>query len=71
MFARTPVKLGGVSTGSPVDNSAKILKAALGLPVQVVSGYRGTAEIRLAADSGELAGACWAWESRLKDTLYK
>jgi tripartite-type tricarboxylate transporter receptor subunit TctC len=61
--ARAPVKLGGVSTGSPVDNSAKILKAALGLPVQVVSGYKGTAEIRLAADAGEVAGACWAWES--------
>ena len=63
MAARTPVKLGGVSTGSPVDNSAKILKAALGLPLQIVSGYKGTAEIRLAADSGELSGACWAWES--------
>jgi hypothetical protein len=37
--------------------------AALGLPIQVVAGYRGTAEIRLAADSGELAGGCWAWES--------
>ena len=36
---------------------------ALGLPLQVVSGYKGTSEIRLAADSGELAGACWAWES--------
>lgn len=63
MSSRTPVKLGGVSAGSPVDNSAKILKAALGLPVQVVSGYKGTADIRLAADAGELAGACWAWES--------
>lgn len=63
MAARTPVKLGGVATGSPVDNSEKILKAALGLPLQIVSGYKGTAEIRLAADSGELAGACWAWES--------
>jgi tripartite-type tricarboxylate transporter receptor subunit TctC len=63
MAARTPLKLGGVSSGSPVDNSQKILKAALGLPIQVVSGYKGTAEIRLAADSGELAGACWAWES--------
>jgi tripartite-type tricarboxylate transporter receptor subunit TctC len=61
--ARAPIKLGGVATGSPVDNSAKILKTALGLPLQVVSGYKGTAEIRLAADSGELAGACWAWES--------
>ena len=63
MAAKTPVKLGGVSMGSPVDNSAKTLRAALGLPIQVVSGYKGTAEIRLAADAGELAGACWAWES--------
>jgi tripartite-type tricarboxylate transporter receptor subunit TctC len=63
MASKTPVKLGGVSVGSPVDNSAKLLRAALGLPVQVVSGYKGTAEIRLAADSGEVAGACWAWES--------
>jgi hypothetical protein len=28
-----------------------------------VSGYKGTAEIRLAAESGELAGGCWSWES--------
>jgi tripartite-type tricarboxylate transporter receptor subunit TctC len=40
-----------------------VLKAALGLPIQVVTGYRGTAEIRLAADGGEIAGACWSWES--------
>ena len=26
-------------------------------------GYKGTAEIRLAAKSGELAGGCWRWES--------
>jgi hypothetical protein len=37
--------------------------AALGLPVQVVSGYKGTSQIRLAAESGELAGGCWSWES--------
>jgi tripartite-type tricarboxylate transporter receptor subunit TctC len=29
----------------------------------LVEGYKGTAEMRLAADSGELHGACWAWES--------
>jgi hypothetical protein len=40
-----------------------MLKAVLGLPIQLVSGYRGTAEIRLAVESGELAGACWSWES--------
>jgi tripartite-type tricarboxylate transporter receptor subunit TctC len=63
MAAKTPVKLGGVSRGNAPDNTGRILKAALGLPIQVVSGYKGTAEIRLAADSGELAGTCFAWES--------
>jgi tripartite-type tricarboxylate transporter receptor subunit TctC len=61
--ARTPVKLGGVAPAASPDNAGRVLRAALGLPIQVVSGYKGTAEIRLAADSGELAGGCWAWDS--------
>ena len=63
MAATAPVKLGGVAPGASPDNSARVLKAALGLPIQLVSGYRGTAEIRLAADGGEVSGACWSWES--------
>jgi tripartite-type tricarboxylate transporter receptor subunit TctC len=63
LAARTPVKLGGVAPAASPDNAGRVLKAALGLPIQVVSGYKGTADIRLAADSGELAGGCWAWES--------
>ena len=63
LAAKTPVKIGAVAPGAPTDNSPRILKAALGLPIQVVTGYKGTAEIRLAAESGEVAGACWAWES--------
>jgi tripartite-type tricarboxylate transporter receptor subunit TctC len=39
------------------------LKAALGLPIQLVSGYKGTADIRLAAEGGEVAGGCWGWDS--------
>jgi len=61
--AKAPVKLGGVAPGQTPDNSARIMKAALGLPVQLVSGYKGTSAIRLAAESGELAGGCWSWES--------
>jgi len=61
--AKAPVKLGGVAPGATPDNAGRILHAALGLPVQVVSGYKGTSRIRLAAESGELAGACWSWES--------
>jgi tripartite-type tricarboxylate transporter receptor subunit TctC len=63
LAAKTPVKLGGTAPGSTTDDVVKVLKEAIGLPVQLVSGYKGTADIRLAADSGELAGGCWAWES--------
>ena len=61
--AKTPVKLGGTAPGSTTDDVAKILKEAVGLPIQLVSGYKGTADIRLAADGGEIGGGCWAWES--------
>ena len=62
--AKSPVKLG--ATGADdlmLYGIPKILHAALGLPVQVVAGYKGTSDIRLAAESGELAGACWGWEA--------
>jgi len=63
MAAKTPVKLGGSAPGTTNDDSAKLLKAALGLPIQLVTGYKGTAPIKLAAESGEIDGSCWAWES--------
>jgi tripartite-type tricarboxylate transporter receptor subunit TctC len=63
MAARTPVKLGGVGPGDTTHDTARVLQAALGLPIQLVRGYKGTAEIRLAAESGEVAGGCWQWES--------
>lgn len=61
--AKTPVKLGGVGPGAPPDNTARLLKATVGLPIQLVSGYKGTAEIRLAAEGGEIAGGCWTRDS--------
>jgi tripartite-type tricarboxylate transporter receptor subunit TctC len=63
LAAKTPVKLGGTAPGSTTDDVGKVLREALGLPIQVVSGYKGTSDIRLAADSGEIHGGCWAWES--------
>jgi tripartite-type tricarboxylate transporter receptor subunit TctC len=63
MAAKAPVKLGGSAPGTTNDDSAKLLKAALGLPIQLVTGYKGTAPIKLAAESGEIDGSCWAWES--------
>ena len=61
--AKSPLKLGGLGPGNSVSDVPRVLKAALDLPLQVVDGYKGTAEARMAADAGELHGACWAWES--------
>ena len=61
--SKAPMKLGGLSPGNSTSDVARIIAAALNLPVQLVEGYKGTNEIRLAADAGELHGACWAWET--------
>ena len=61
--AKTPVKFGGVAPGDTTYNTARLLIAALKLPIQLVAGYKGTAEVKLAAEAGEVAGGCWQWES--------
>jgi tripartite-type tricarboxylate transporter receptor subunit TctC len=61
--AKKPVKLGGIGPGSTPSVPPRVLKAALGLPIQLIDGYKGTSEIRLAAEAGELDGGCWNWES--------
>jgi tripartite-type tricarboxylate transporter receptor subunit TctC len=64
MAAKAPVKMGGIAPGtSTPDNATRILNTALGLPIQLVTGYKGTADVRLAAEGGEIAGGCWGWDS--------
>jgi tripartite-type tricarboxylate transporter receptor subunit TctC len=63
LAAKSPIKIGGLSPGNSTSDVPRILRAALDLPIQVVDGYKGTAEVRLAADAGEVHGGCWAWES--------
>lgn len=62
LASKTPVKLGGIGGGA-TDDIARMLAVTTALPIQLVTGYKGTAEIRLAAESGELAGGCWTWDS--------
>lgn len=59
--------LGGISTGSPTDVAVVLLKDVLGGNVKLVTGYKGTANIRLAIEQGELNGLFNAWSS-LKTT---
>jgi tripartite-type tricarboxylate transporter receptor subunit TctC len=57
------VKFGGVGAGSATDDLTKVAMATIRLPIQLVSGYKGTAEVRLAFNSGEIDGLTSAWES--------
>ena len=61
--AKTPVKIGGTAPGGASVDIPKLLAATIGLPLQVISGYKGTADIRLAAENGEVAGFSTGWES--------
>ncbi len=61
--AKEPVKIGGEAPGANDSDTPRILKLALGLPIQLIEGYKGTSQIRLAAEAGEIAGGCWTWES--------
>jgi tripartite-type tricarboxylate transporter receptor subunit TctC len=62
--AKKQVKLGTTGPGAfGTDNVIKVIKAALNLPIQVISGYKGTADMRLAAESGEIDGTTWGWDS--------
>jgi tripartite-type tricarboxylate transporter receptor subunit TctC len=59
----TPIKFGSTGPGSANESIPKIAKEALNLPLQVVSGYKGSSVIRLAFNGGEVDGVANAWES--------
>jgi tripartite-type tricarboxylate transporter receptor subunit TctC len=48
------VKFGGIGPGAGSDDIPKILAATINLPAQVVTGYKGTADTRLAFNNGEV-----------------
>jgi len=45
LAARAPVKLGSVGPGGATHDVVKVLQAALNLPIHLVRGDKGTAEI--------------------------
>jgi len=63
LASKKVVKFGGVASGSGTDDFPNVLRATIGLPAQMVSGYKGTADVRLAFNSGEIAGLSNSWES--------
>ena len=58
-----PVKVGGLVPGNFIDNCDRMMKDVLGFPTQIITGYKGTADILIAAESGELAGGPPSWDN--------
>jgi len=64
LASKTPMKLGGSAPGSTTDDTAKVLYEAIHLPMRLITGYKGTADIRVAVESGEIDGLCgFSWVS--------
>ncbi len=58
-----PLIIGATGPGADTFDFPKALIGALGANIRVVTGYQGTAPIRLAVESHEVDGLCWAFES--------
>jgi tripartite-type tricarboxylate transporter receptor subunit TctC len=62
--AKTRVKLGAIGPGTSGTDDTKLLAAATDFPLQIIEGYKGTADIRVAAETGEVDGTCaFGWQS--------
>ena len=59
--SKRPQKIAAIGPGTSTSDIPKLLKAALNLPLDVVEGYKGGADARLAVESGEVDGYCGSW----------
>jgi tripartite-type tricarboxylate transporter receptor subunit TctC len=65
-----PLIVGATGPGTSTHDFPKALIGSLGANMRVVSGYGGSAPIRLATESREVEGLCWAYESVLSTAAH-
>jgi len=63
MNSKTAVRLGATGFLGDIGTNVRIVRATTGLPIKLIEGYKGTAEIRVAVESGELDGTIPMWDS--------
>ena len=61
--SKRPLKFGSLGPGNSTSAWPHLLKSTLGVPLSVIEGFKGTADVRLAAEAGEVDAACWGWDS--------
>jgi len=62
LAAKTPVKIGAEAAGSTTSDIPRLLARYTKLPIQLIEGYKGVSDVRLAAEAGEVTGFCSSWE---------
>lgn len=74
LVSKKPLKLGATAAGDSTADVPRILNSAIGFPMKVVDGHKGTPEIALGVLRGDLDGVCMsletlslAWVNALKD----
>jgi tripartite-type tricarboxylate transporter receptor subunit TctC len=61
---RKPFKIGASGSGADSDIFPIVLRNLFGLPMKLVAGYQGGAEMVLAMERREIDGRCgWSWTS--------
>ena len=60
---RKQFNMGAAAPGTASFMNATVLKNMLGVAVHLVTGYRGSGELRIAIERGELDGDCGTWSS--------
>ena len=61
--AKGTLRMGATAPGTGGHDVSRVLNATLGLPMQLVLGYKSTGDMRVAMERGELNGLCTGWES--------
>jgi tripartite-type tricarboxylate transporter receptor subunit TctC len=56
--------MGGIAAGNSTNDIANLIKKMTGAQLDLISGYKGTVDVALAMERGELDGVCgWNWSS--------
>jgi tripartite-type tricarboxylate transporter receptor subunit TctC len=63
LASKKELKMGSTGAGTTTDDLARLMIGLMDARFKVISGYKGTSEIRLAMQRREIDGACWTWES--------
>jgi tripartite-type tricarboxylate transporter receptor subunit TctC len=62
--SKEAMHVGSTGRGDALGTAALLLNEVLGTNFKVISGYKGTADVRGALERGELQGLCgWGWSS--------